>query len=175
MERLPSVPMPSAPDLSPYREYLPSVPSCPEIPLPEPVQIVASRVAEIEQEMISPLLRTTNRVIIVLSVACATFGVNISQFFVFQPNRIVRLTNGDGSDWLHIPYFWTLASSVFIEENLLFMAFFLFLMNYIVSMNQRAFNVWQTRDFVTMLAVSGMLATTTHLLVRLSIFGVFNN
>ena len=116
-----------------------------------------------------------NRVIVTLSIACALFGVNIRQFFVFAPNRIVRLTDGDGSDWMRIPYIWTLMTSVFVEQNLFFMACFLLLMNYIVSMNQRAFNVWQTRDFFTMLAVSGLLATSTHLLMRLSIYGLFKN
>ena len=92
--------------------------------------------------MISPLLQTANRVIVSLSIACAIFGVNISQFFVFAPNRIVRLADGDGRDWMYIPYIWTLTTSVFFEQNLFFMACFLLLMNYIVSMNQRAFNVW---------------------------------
>lgn len=56
------------------------------------------------------------------------------------------------------------------------MIFYLLLMNYIVGMNRAAFErAWRSRDLVIMLGVSGLLATSTHLLVRLSMYGIFQN
>ena len=95
-----------------------------------------------------------------------------SQYLVFIPNNILHLAK-DSSTY---PYIWTLVTSIFIEENLLFLAFFLALANYIVIMNRQSLEqAWDTKEFVKMICISGGLSSATHLLCRACIYGVTRN
>jgi hypothetical protein len=56
------------------------------------------------------------------------------EYLVLIPNNIVRLGKGEAG----FPYFWTLVTSTFIEENLFFLGVYLTLANYIVVQNRQS-------------------------------------
>lgn len=75
-----------------------------------------------------------------------------------------------------LPYFWTFFTSIFIEENILYLLGQLAAINYIVYKNRSSFeNAWRTRDFYVLLAVSAFFSLATQLLIRLSLVGIFKN
>ena len=161
--RLPERPScPQLPDMAPYRAYLPSMPSCPSVPLPEPVAKTCQFVTNVE-ELISPLMRPLNRIIIVLSVSSAVAGDRLLNYLALRPANIL------GSE-VQIPYVWTLVTSVLVEPNPLFMVLHLGAMNYVVACNRHTFeSAWRTNDFYMLIAIGGALASLTHFGVRLSL------
>ena len=74
------------------------------------------------------------------------------------------------------PYLWTLATSVLLETNFLAFLFHLALANYIVYKNKEVLEkAWAPKDFLVMIFITGIMATSIHLLFRLAIYMVTNN
>ena len=74
-------------------QYLPELPECPKIPLPESVQPFADRLSEIQDESVSPLIQRLNLIIICLSLICILAGRSVSDYLVFMPSHIVSFSN----------------------------------------------------------------------------------
>ena len=105
--------MPSLPQMPAVGEYLPELPTMPDIPLPEPLDSAKLYIQKFNEENVCILLKTTNTVMIVLSLAVM---IGLNDYLIFKPNKIINIVKESDSDsnW-HIPYLWTLITSTFAE------------------------------------------------------------
>jgi hypothetical protein len=92
-------------------------------------------------------------------------------FVVLKPKNILSL-----DDSRTLPYLWTLITSVLIETNFFAFVFHLVLANYIVYKNKEVLEkAWAPKDFILMIVLTSIMATSIHLVFRLSIYFVLKN
>ena len=166
--------MPSLPQIPAIGEYLPELPSMPEVPLPEPLENAKLYVQKFNDENVCSLLKTTNSVMIILSLLAM---VGLSDYLIFKPNMIINIVKESESEskW-HIPYLWTLITSTFAEQNIFTLGLFLYLANYIAIRNRESLEeAWEPRDFTRMLVIAGGLSTSSLLLLRVTLFAINND
>lgn len=115
-------------------------------------------------------MHKTNYLSLILYI---TYGIFGSDLVVFQPKNIISLNQQQNSS---MPYLWTLVTSVLIETNFFAFIFHLALANYIVYKNRDVLEkAWAPRDFLIMIVITGIMATSIHLMFRLTIAVVTRN
>ena len=159
------------PDVS---QYLPELPSIPDIPLPEPLDKARSHINFYDGQYVSPLIQRLNYVILIFSF-CAISSSSLANFFVFKPSMILSVGK-KSADQSSIPFLWTLVTSVFVESNIILLVIHFITINYVVIKNRKSLeSAWQHRDFIKMLCISAFLSTMTHFVFRLSIYKMTGN
>lgn len=174
--------MPETPAMPAIRQYLPDVALyLPDIPMPEPVSDLKSQMIKYDTEVVCPLIRKVNHVILAFSLFATILGCideGIAAILVFKPSMIISVAKKEGDDnsGFSLPYIWTLVTSCFVETNIVFLVINLILINYIVQTNRRSFeSQWKKSDYIKMLCVSGFLANSNVLLFELIVYGVSKN
>jgi hypothetical protein len=114
------------------RDYLPDLPSIPRIPLPDPLQNAVDWVSSKESEIVSPILRPINYLILFFSLISLITNSEsgFADLVVFRPKNIVRI-EGEGMIFL-----WTMVTSAFVETSLISLIINLVVANFIMRQNK---------------------------------------
>ena len=115
-------------------------------------------------------MRKVNYVSLFLFMISLIFGRDM---VAFKPSNIISMGTANDSS---IPCLWTLVTSVFVDVDPLAFVFNIALANYIVHKNRDVLEkAWTQKDFMIMICVSGTMATSLHLLLRIIMISITGN
>ena len=87
--------MPEVPEMPAVREYLPDVtPYLPDIPVPEQITDMKSQVESYDTEIVSPLIRRVNHLILLLSLTAIILSFisdGLESVLIFKPSMIISI------------------------------------------------------------------------------------
>ena len=87
--------MPEVPEMPAVREYLPDVtPYLPDIPVPEQITDMKSQVETYDNEIVSPLIRRVNHMIVFLSLLAIVLSFlsdGLESLLIFKPSMIMSI------------------------------------------------------------------------------------
>ena len=169
--------------------------------MPESMQGWKHMIKSYDNETVSLLIKKVNYMIISLSAVTLVLGLfdGPTQLLVFKPSSIWNLAQNPAiaedtktkaaatdatpgspeentSSSFSLPYFWTLATSNFIQPNPIYLVFYLLAINYIVQKNQRTLEqIWHTSDFLKLIIIAGIFSNMNLLILKVLGYEVWKN